>query len=60
MEDKLRTAMARVRTPWDFIDRPIALVLFVMIVLALAVHVWTMWKAQRGAPVDDLRTETRT
>jgi putative tricarboxylic transport membrane protein len=60
MEDKLRTAMARVRTPWDFIDRPIAFVLFVMIVLALALHVWTMWKARRGAPVDDLRTQTRT
>ena len=54
MEDKLRTAMARVRTPWDFIDRPVAFILFTMIVLALAAHVWTMWKARHGEPVDDL------
>jgi putative tricarboxylic transport membrane protein len=59
MEDKLRTAMARVQTPWDFIDRPIAFVLFVMIVLALAVHAWTMWKARQGKPVDDLKPNTR-
>jgi putative tricarboxylic transport membrane protein len=50
MEDKLRTAMARVRTPWEFIDRPIAFILFAMIVAAIGIHLYTMWKASR-APV---------
>lgn len=49
MEDRLRTAMARVRDPWDFIDRPIAFILFLMIVLALAVHAWTFIKDTRSA-----------
>jgi len=39
METKLRTAMARVETPWDFINRPIAFVLFSMIVIAIVLHV---------------------
>jgi putative tricarboxylic transport membrane protein len=49
MEDRFRTAMARVREPWDFIERPIAFVLFVMIVLAIAVQVWTVIRARRPA-----------
>jgi len=44
MEDRLRTAMARVREPWDFIDRPIAFIIFSMIVLVLAVQAWTFVK----------------
>lgn len=47
MEDRLRTAMARVRDPWDFIDRPIAFVLFLMILAALGAQVWTVVKARR-------------
>ncbi|WP_300519491.1 tripartite tricarboxylate transporter permease [Aliiroseovarius sp.] len=39
MEVKLRSAMARVKTPLDFIDRPIAAILFVMILFVLALHV---------------------
>ena len=39
MEVKLRAGMARVKEPLDFIDRPIALLLFVTIVLVLANHV---------------------
>lgn len=57
MEDKLRTAMARVRTPWDFIDRPIAFILFSMIVIAIGLHVWTMWKARHGEIVDEIHTD---
>ena len=38
MEVKLRSAMARVKTPLDFIDRPIAAILFVMILGVLALH----------------------
>ena len=39
MEVKLRSAMARVKTPLDFIDRPIAAILFAIILLVLALHV---------------------
>ena len=38
MEVKLRSAMARVKTPLDFIDRPIAMILFIMILFVLALH----------------------
>jgi len=43
MEVKLRSAMARVKTPFDFIDRPIAMILFLMIVLVLGLHVRRVW-----------------
>jgi putative tricarboxylic transport membrane protein len=39
MEVKLRSAMARVKTPLDFVDRPIAAILFVIILLVLGLHV---------------------
>lgn len=38
MEVKLRSAMGRVKEPWDFIDRPIAFIIFVIILLVLANH----------------------
>lgn len=47
MEAKLRTSMMRVKTPFDFIDRPIAAILFGIIVLVLGMHVWNLWKARR-------------
>ncbi|MCZ4291746.1 tripartite tricarboxylate transporter permease [Hoeflea alexandrii] len=47
MEDKLRTAMARVTTPWEFIDRPIAFILFTMIVIAVLFQGWTIIQARR-------------
>lgn len=49
MEDKLRTAMARVKTPWDFIDRPIAFILFSLIVLVIGLHFWTEIRVRRAA-----------
>ncbi|WP_298852083.1 tripartite tricarboxylate transporter permease [uncultured Ruegeria sp.] len=39
MEVKLRSAMARVKTPLDFIDRPIAAILFIMILGIILLHV---------------------
>lgn len=39
MEVKLRAGMARVKTPLDFIDRPIAMILFLMILGVLALHI---------------------
>ncbi len=44
MEDRLRTAMMRVDTPLDFISRPIAMVIFTMIVLVIAAHLRTVWR----------------
>ncbi|MEM1162884.1 MAG: tripartite tricarboxylate transporter permease [Pseudomonadota bacterium] len=52
MEAKLRTSMMRVKSPLDFIDRPIAAILFAIIVLVLASHVWSMWKARRAGGSD--------
>lgn len=52
MEDRLRTAMARVREPWDFIDRPIAFVLFLMILAAIGAQVWTVLKTRRKGGTD--------
>jgi putative tricarboxylic transport membrane protein len=48
MEDRLRTAMARVREPLDFIDRPIAMILFGMIVAAIVIQIWTVVRARRA------------
>jgi putative tricarboxylic transport membrane protein len=47
MEVKLRSAMARVKTPLDFIDRPIAAILFVMILLIIALHIRTLVQEHR-------------
>lgn len=41
MEAKLRTSMMRVKTPLDFIDRPIALILFLIILAVIASHIWS-------------------
>ncbi|MEM6635776.1 MAG: tripartite tricarboxylate transporter permease [Pseudomonadota bacterium] len=48
MEVKLRSALPRLKTPLDMIDRPIAAILFALIVLVLALHVRTLvreWRA---------------
>ncbi|SEP80577.1 tripartite tricarboxylate transporter permease [Thalassovita taeanensis] len=43
MEVKLRAGMARVKTPFDFIDRPIAMILFLVILGVLALHIRRVW-----------------
>ncbi len=48
MEVKLRSAMPRLKTPLDMIDRPIAAIIFAMIVLVLALHVRTLIKEWRA------------
>jgi len=40
METKLRTSMMRVDTPFDFINRPIAFILFTLILAVLASQAW--------------------
>lgn len=56
MEVKLRSAMARVKTPLDFIDRPIAAILFGMIVLVLALHFRRVWLDYRERKTDEWQT----
>ena len=45
METKLRTSMMRVDTPFDFINRPIAFILFALILTVLASQLYTAVKA---------------
>ncbi|MFN3261615.1 MAG: tripartite tricarboxylate transporter permease [Pikeienuella sp.] len=48
MEVKLRSAMARVKTPLDFIDRPIAAILFALILFVIALHVRALIRERRA------------
>ncbi|MGR3635718.1 MAG: tripartite tricarboxylate transporter permease [Shimia sp.] len=47
MEVKLRSSLPRLKTPLDMIDRPIAAIIFGIIVLVLALHVRTLIKEWR-------------
>ncbi|MHA7776801.1 tripartite tricarboxylate transporter permease [Roseibium sp. M-1] len=63
MEVKLRSAMARVQTPLDFIDRPIAAILFALILMILALHVRAVireQKARRQRDREDTRSDLST
>ena len=42
MEVKLRSSMARVKSPLDFVDRPIAAIIAVMILIIIGLHIRTM------------------
>ncbi|MCP4184645.1 MAG: tripartite tricarboxylate transporter permease [Hyphomicrobiales bacterium] len=42
MEVKLRSSMARVKSPLDFVDRPIAAVFVILIVLVIVMHIRMM------------------
>jgi len=48
MEDKLRSALPRLNSPLDMIDRPITSILFVIILLVLALHFRTLVKEFRS------------
>ncbi|WP_224816420.1 tripartite tricarboxylate transporter permease [Hasllibacter sp. MH4015] len=48
MEVKLRSALPRLNTPLDMIDRPVAMVIFAMIVIVLSLHVRTLVKEFRA------------
>ena len=48
MEVKLRSALPRLKTPLDMIDRPIASIIFVMIIVVLALHIRTLIKEYRA------------
>jgi putative tricarboxylic transport membrane protein len=44
MEVKLRASSPRLKTPWDMIDRPVAFVIFIIIILAIAAHFFALWR----------------
>lgn len=48
METKLRSALPRLKTPLDMIDRPISLILFVLILLVIGLHIRTLVKEFRA------------
>jgi len=48
MEVKLRSALPRLKTPLDMIDRPIAAILFALIVLVVVLHIRTLIKEYRA------------
>ena len=52
MEVKLRSSMPRVKTPFDMIDRPIAMILFALILLVIALHIRTLIREYRNPPSD--------
>lgn len=52
MEVKLRSAMPRLKTPLDMIDRPISFIIFLLIVLVLAIHVRTLIKEYKAHKPD--------
>mgnify|MGYP000456699186 CR=1 FL=1 len=60
MEVKLRAGMARVKTPWDFIDRPIAFILFIVIIIVLVSHVRRVWLDRRELKEAEWQTKTRS
>lgn len=51
MEVKFRTSMARVQTPFDFIERPVAQVLFAIIVIVLLAHIYSLFRAKKSEDI---------
>ena len=49
MEERFRTSMPRIDTLWDWIERPVAQVIFALICVVLVLHVWGLIKSWRGA-----------
>ena len=48
MEIKLRSALPRLKTPLDMIDRPISFILFALILMVIALHIRTLVKEVRS------------
>ncbi len=53
MEVKLRSALPRLNTPFDMIDRPIAFIIFILILLVLALNIRTLFKEFRAHQPDE-------
>lgn len=48
MENKFRTSLPRIRSLYNWIDRPVAMVIFALICLVLALHLWGLWRDFKG------------
>lgn len=63
MEVKLRSALPRLKTPMDMIDRPVAAIIFALIVIVIVLHIRTLikeWRALQPDKDTDLHdTQTR-
>lgn len=46
-ENKFRTSLPRIKTPLDWIERPIAAGIFAIIVLVLVIHIWSLLKSRK-------------
>ena len=57
MEVKLRAGMARVKEPLDFIDRPVAFILFCIIIIVLLSHLVRVWRDSRGLKEAEWQTK---
>lgn len=47
MENKFRTSLPRIDSAFDWIERPIALTIFCLIVTVIAVHLWSLWRGRK-------------
>ncbi len=47
-ENKFRTSLPRIKSPLDWIDRPIAGTIFAIIVAIVAVHVWSLYRNRKA------------
>ena len=48
MEAKFRTSLPRIRSLYSWIDRPVAMVIFCLICVVLALHLWGLWRDWKG------------
>jgi putative tricarboxylic transport membrane protein len=60
MEVKLRAAMARVKEPFDFIDRPVAFILFTIIILVLLSHIVRVLRDRKSLKEAEWHSKNRS
>ena len=48
MEEKFRTSLPRIRSLWNWIDRPVAQIIFALICLVVLLHLWALWREWKG------------
>ncbi|MCB1366017.1 MAG: tripartite tricarboxylate transporter permease [Rhodobacteraceae bacterium] len=60
MEVKLRAGMARVKGPLDLIDRPVAFILFCIIIVVIAAHLRRVWLERRDLKETEWQNKRRS
>lgn len=48
MESRFRTSLPRIRSVWDWVDRPVAKVIVCLICIVLVLHLYGLWRDWRG------------